>query len=58
MTRPLLAPLLGGLLALAGCGVDGPPSPPPSPPPAAPAPATGITISGSVGIGISGSRQR
>lgn len=38
------------LLALAGCGADGAPEPPAS------KPATGITISGTAEIGVSGRR--
>lgn len=43
MTR-LLA--LAAILALAACGVDGPPQPP--------AARTGVSVSGEVAIGVSG----
>jgi len=50
MTRPLAAAAL--LFALAACGVDGPPRPPPNDPDARPQP--GLTITGSVGFGVTG----
>ncbi len=38
------------LLALAGCGVDGPPVPPPAKEP----PASGVSVSGTVEFGVTG----
>lgn len=49
--RPL--PLLIAL-ALAGCGVAGPPEPPEPPEPRA---EPGVTISGTVKVGVSGSSR-
>ncbi len=40
------------LLALAACGVDGPPLPPADPAPARP----GLSISGTAEVGVSGTR--
>jgi predicted small lipoprotein YifL len=52
MTRVLAAALT---LALGACGVDGPPSPPPDPSAEPERARTGITISGTAEIGVTGS---
>jgi predicted small lipoprotein YifL len=50
---------LAALLAVAACGVDGPPRPPAEPPAEPPergaeAPRSGIAITGSAAIGVTG----
>ncbi len=50
MSRALAAAAL--LLALAACGADGPPRPPASEPDERPGP--GLTVTGSVGFGVTG----
>ena len=56
MTRACLA-LLAALPLLAACGVDGPPSPPPEPPKDERR-DPGISIGGSIGVGVAGSSVR
>ena len=52
--RPILA--LALILALSACGVDGPPVPPPDEP--EDERRSGITISGTVGVGVTGGSTR
>lgn len=53
--KPILA--LALILALSACGVDGPPVPPPDEPEEEER-RSGITISGSVGVGVTGGTTR
>ena len=56
----LAATALTLFLSLSACGVDGPPTPPADPPPetSETRPTTGITISGTVGVGVAGGSTR
>jgi len=56
MTRRAL--LAAALPLLAACGVDGPPVPPPPKPAEEPERRGGITVSGSVGVGVAGGSGR
>ena len=48
MTRRALLPLLAAVTALSACGADGPPERP------EPRPQPGVTVSGTVEVGITG----